>query len=42
MVIINYDNCPLLKQGEHQHSPCNIFYNKYLLINDYKVQRLNW
>jgi len=37
-VILNYfkpNNCFLV--GEHQHSPCNIFRNKYLLINDYKV-----
>ena len=27
--------------GEHQHSPCNIFCNNYLLINSYKVQRSN-
>ena len=24
-----------------QHRPCNIFRNKYLLINDSKVQRSN-
>jgi len=25
-----------------QHSPCNIFRNKYLLINNYKVQWRSW
>ncbi|MGO8715054.1 MAG: hypothetical protein ACLQSX_04155, partial [Smithella sp.] len=33
---LSHHACLLL--GEQQHSPCNIFHNKYLLINDYKVQ----
>ena len=34
-------NAKYCGQGGHRHSPYNIFHNKYLLINDYKMQWSN-